>query len=75
MYTDFAMHNRQHEEHIAPQNFHDMGMFWYICHAEQPNCVYTNLEEYVARRNIKAGEELSVDYREWDKKKRTTSET
>jgi SET domain-containing protein len=45
-----------------------MGMFWYICHAEQPNCVYTNLEEYVARRNIKAGEELSVDYREWDKK-------
>jgi hypothetical protein len=67
MYTDFAMQQVQDNVHNAPCNFHDMGMYWYVCHSGKPNCVYVNSHGYIARRSIKPGEELSVDYREWDK--------
>lgn len=64
MYTDFAMQTQTGYQ--PPEDFTQMGMLWYICHSIKPNCKYTE-DGYVSLRKIKTGEELSVDYRVWDK--------
>ena len=64
MYTDFAMQTVLGYE--PPVDFTHMGMLWYICHSNKPNCRYSD-DGYIAARNIRPGEELSVDYRLWDK--------
>ena len=66
MYTDFAM--QVGTNYLPPRDFTKMGMFWYICHSDKPNCYYVEGEAYMAKRNIRAGEELSVDYRLFGKR-------
>ena len=63
MYTDFAM--QVNEIFYTPRDFTRMGMFWYICHSNKPNCRFREGSKdnaYVATRNIKAGEEICVNY-------------
>jgi hypothetical protein len=62
MHTDFAMHCGK--VFNPPRDFTKMGMFWYLNHSPAPNCVYNlGKDGYYAKRDIKTGEELSVDYK------------
>lgn len=68
MYTDFAM--QVDDDFYPPKDFARMGMFWYICHSDKPNCRYREsrggTNAYVATRNIRAGEEICANYNAYD---------
>jgi len=42
-------------------DFARMSIGWYLNHSDSPNAYYAN-SSYYAARNIKAGEEVTVDY-------------
>lgn len=46
---------------LCPSDFGRMEIFWYINHSKTPNAHHRNYE-YCALRNIKAGEEITIDY-------------
>ena len=45
----------------CPANFHRMSVGWYLNHSEQPNAGGTR-ENYYALRDIREGEEITIDY-------------
>lgn len=51
------------EEGRAPLDFGHMWLAWYVNHSKTPNAVF-NFEEknFYAAADIKAGEEITVDY-------------
>lgn len=65
--TIFTGDTMQYGDRFSPpRDFAQMGMFWYICHSDTPNCRYPKgSNAYIATRNIKAGEEICADYREF----------
>ena len=62
-YADFAI--RRGDQLGCPPNFNLLTVGWYLNEPEpgqQPNVIATRNFDLVASRDIKAGEELSVDY-------------
>jgi hypothetical protein len=51
-----------------PYNFSNMQIGWYVNHADDPNAARNNRWRYYATKNIKAGEEITIDYRTLDSK-------
>ncbi|OGZ46150.1 MAG: hypothetical protein A3C84_05060 [Candidatus Ryanbacteria bacterium RIFCSPHIGHO2_02_FULL_48_12] len=45
----------------GPKDFNQMSVGWYIRHADSPTAVHRNYR-YYAVRDIKAGEEVTVDH-------------
>lgn len=58
--------------YFCPQNFSTMEVSWFINHSNTPNVrlEFTDTEPstviHYAARDLKAGEELFIDYSEWD---------
>jgi len=48
---------------IAPADFNQMAMGWYMNHSDSPNVVVGEGKNFVAGRLIAKGEELTTDYR------------
>ena|SRR5258708_4221795 len=48
-----------------PSDFNQMGVWWFINHADDPNIEYAG-NDILAARDIEAGEELTIDYRTLD---------
>ncbi len=46
----------------CPLNFNRMSVGWYLNHSATPNLRVAKDWQYRAVRNIKAGEELTIDY-------------
>jgi uncharacterized protein len=46
----------------APKHFNQMTPAWYINHSKNPNCGCNDEYDFYTLRDIKKGEELTVDY-------------
>lgn len=46
----------------GPERFDRMEVDWYLNHSDNPNVIEVKEDYWVAERNIKAGEELLIDY-------------
>lgn len=60
LYYDFAPLNNG--VYSCPENFNLLTPAWYINHSKEPNCIMDDNYDIVAGRDIKEGEELSVNY-------------
>jgi SET domain-containing protein len=45
-----------------PMDFGKMDLVWFLNHAKVPNAAHNEEYKYTALRNIKAGEEIMIDY-------------
>jgi SET domain-containing protein len=50
------------EEYCVPADLNNMGASWYFNHSCDSNIAYDKKGNFIADRDIKAGEELFVDY-------------
>ena len=46
---------------LCPKDFGHIEIGWYLNHSKKPNAAHTNYK-YYAISNIKAGEEITIDY-------------
>ena len=67
MYEDFCVFNGEYM--WCPENFNHITLGWFLNHSNTPNMA-PNKEEnsFVALRKIKAGEELTFDYKNYSDK-------
>ena len=61
LYNDFAIVTA--EKYGCPISFNRLSLSWYLNHAEEPNMTADPEFCFFATRDIKAGEELTVNYR------------
>ena len=54
------------EECLCPQLFDRMEIGWYLNHSDTPNIVRVAHNQVYALRDIKAGEEILIDYNQFD---------
>jgi hypothetical protein len=50
------------EECLCPERFDRMEIGWYLNHSDQPNIIKQAENLIVSTRDIKAGEEILIDY-------------
>ncbi len=60
MYTDFCPINGRY--YIAPANFNQITMSWYLNHSDEPNVRVLEDMQFVALTSVAPGEELTTDY-------------
>ncbi len=46
----------------CPKNFNQLTPSWYLNHSDHPNVAFDSNDEFFALRDIRANEELTVDY-------------
>jgi hypothetical protein len=51
-------------ECLCPERFDRMEVGWYINHSNEPNTTRSETKHLITNRNIKAGEEILMDYNE-----------
>ena len=61
LYDDFCI--RRGNTYGCPRNFNDLTMSWYLNHSNAPNVCCDSEYRFFALRDIRVGEELTVDYR------------
>ena len=54
--------NYEGEGLSSPRNFNRMSVGWFLNHSENPNAVCDENYSYSALRNIKSGDEITIDY-------------
>ena len=55
---------------ICPNDFGSMDIGWYLNHSKTPNAFHCNYN-YYALRNIKTGEEITINYNTLEEPKKT----
>ena len=60
LYEDFCPLND--EKYECPENFNQLTISWYLNSSKEPNVECRNNLLFYAARDIKSGEELTVDY-------------
>jgi hypothetical protein len=60
MYIDFCP--KRYGHFIAPAEFNELTMSWYMNHSSYPNVVADKSLQFTASRAISVGEELTIDY-------------
>lgn len=53
--------DRENDMMLCPLDFGEMAVGWYLNHSKTPNVIHRDLHCYAAR-DIKAGEEITIDY-------------
>jgi SET domain-containing protein len=61
LYNDFCI--RKGDSYGCPPNLNDLTVSWYLNHSDKPNVVCDSEYRFFALRDIREGEELTVDYR------------
>jgi len=61
LYEDFCV--SRGDSLGCPENFNQLTPAWYLNHSMSPNVAIDRHYKFYALRNIKKGEELTVDYR------------
>src|ERR1700682_2471921 len=62
LYKDFCIIEDKGETYLCPENFNVMTVSWYLNHSKKPNVRCDENFDFFALRDVKAGEELTVDY-------------
>ena len=62
LYEDFCVITDKGRKYGCPTNFNRLTVSWYLNSSSDPNVYCTKDYKFVAKRDIKAGEELTVDY-------------
>lgn len=52
----------ENDECLCPERFDHMDVSWYMNHADEPNLVEVSEGHVIAARDIKEGDEITVDY-------------
>lgn len=50
----------------CPVDFRRMSVGWYLNHSDKPNLASSDGDNYYATKNIRKGEELTIDYSKLD---------
>ena len=61
LYDDFAI--IKNDKYGSPRNFDLLTTSWYLNHSDNPNVAADKHYRFYALRDIKEGEELTVNYR------------
>ena len=61
MYLDFCP--LVGDRYLAPPDFNNMSISWYMNHSDEPNMMSDENVNFRVKRLIRAGEELTADYR------------
>lgn len=59
VFQDYCLYRKN--ELVCPPDFGNMPVGWYLNHSQNPNAIHTDYKWY-ALRDIKAGEEILIDY-------------
>ena len=62
LYEDFPAITHKGTRYGCPKSFNLLTVAWYINESKTPNVVCDRKYNFYAKRNIKSGEELTVDY-------------
>ena len=62
LYEDFCIITDKGRKYGCPTNFNRLTVSWYLNSSTNPNVVCHKDYRFCAKRNIRAGEELTVDY-------------
>lgn len=62
LYNQFCLIKDKGETYGCPESFNLMTISWYLNHSKTPNIGCDKNYNFFALRDIKAGEELTVDY-------------
>ncbi len=64
LYTDFSVIVKDQDVTIfgCPKSFNNMPISWYLNHSSTPNVICDKQYNFYTIREIKKGEELTVDY-------------
>src|ERR1017187_7660488 len=62
LYKDFCIEKDKGKLFGCPVNFNALTPSWYLNHSKKPNVLIDEKYNFYASRNIKKGEELTVDY-------------
>lgn len=64
LYEDFCVVKEKDGETLygCPDNFSNLKISWYLNHSETPNVYCDEDYNFITLRDIRAGEELTVDY-------------
>jgi len=62
LYEDFCVIRDKGRTYGCPTSFNRLTVSWYLNSSSNPNVSCDNDYRFFAARNIKAGEELTVDY-------------
>ena len=57
---------RKNDELVAPQDFGRIEICYYLNHSKNPNVYHSQIYDCYAKRDIRAGEEITIDYNELD---------
>jgi uncharacterized protein len=63
LYHSFAI--IKEEKYGCPRSFNNLTISWYLNHSERPNMTADSDYRFYAVRDIRAGEELTIDYRSY----------
>ena len=69
LYDDFCP--MKDGKYLCPSNFNKLPISWYLNHSNSPNANCDENYEFYANRDIKIGEEITVNYNTYDTKKET----
>ena len=62
LYEDFCIITDKGERYGCPENFNRLTVAWYLNSSSKPNVYSDKKYRFVAKRDIRADEELTVDY-------------
>jgi SET domain-containing protein len=62
LYKDFCIEKNDGKLFGCPVNFNSLTPSWYLNHSDKPNVFIDKDYNFYTLRNIKKGEELTVDY-------------
>lgn len=62
LYEDFCPAASTPGKLLCPKNFETMSIAWYLNHSDTPNVTHDAHGNYIPSRDIKAGEELTLNY-------------
>jgi SET domain-containing protein len=62
LYEDFSIITDRGRRYGCPANFNRLTISWYLNSSTNPNVACDKDFRFIAKRHIKAGEELTVDY-------------
>jgi SET domain-containing protein len=71
LYEDFCI--KKGKFYGCPKSFNQLTPAWYLNHSDKPNLGCDKLFNFFALRNIKKGEELTVNYKTYSELKQTRS--